>query len=421
MAFTAKSLDAYSDLVVKVGLNLRAGQRLIIIGPLANGGASLEAAPLIRRIAVSAYRAGAPLVEVLWGDEELLLLRFQHAPARFVRTVFRVAAPHASRTCPARPRRALRLRKRSRPLEGSEPGSDYRGPAGDVARGAGVPRTDFAQPDQLDRRRRRWGALGGEGVCRCAARAAGSPCCGTRSDASAASTTTIRSPPGKRHLAELAARRDFLNAKRYTALKYTGPGTALTIGLPEGHAWVAGRSFSQSGIEFAPNLPTEEVFTIAHRDHVEGTVRSTKPLSYGGTLIEGFALRFENGRVVNSSAERGADVLRQLIETDDGAGGSARWRSCRTARRSRNRAACSTTRCSTRTRPATWRSGRRTSSRSTAARRWTTTRSSRAGGNRSAVHVDFMIGSGELDIDGVLPAGTPEPLMRRGEWTVERG
>ncbi len=92
MAFTAESLDAYSDLVVKVGLNLRAGQRLLIIGPLANGGASLEAAPLIRRIAVSAYRAGAPLVEVLWGDEELLLLRFQHAPARLVRAVLGMAA-----------------------------------------------------------------------------------------------------------------------------------------------------------------------------------------------------------------------------------------------------------------------------------------------------------------------------------------
>ena len=80
MAFTEESLEAYSDLVIRVGLNLRAGQRLLIIGPLANGGTSLEAAPLVRRIAVSAYRAGAPLVEVLWGDEELLLLRFQHAP-----------------------------------------------------------------------------------------------------------------------------------------------------------------------------------------------------------------------------------------------------------------------------------------------------------------------------------------------------
>ena len=84
--------------------------------------------------------------------------------------------------------------------------------------------------------------------------------------------------------------------------------------------WVAGRSFSQSGIEFAPNLPTEEVFTIAHRTHVDGTVRSTKPLSYGGTLIEDFTLRFEQGRVVNATAARGDDVLRRLIDTDDGAG-----------------------------------------------------------------------------------------------------
>jgi aminopeptidase len=222
----------------------------------------------------------------------------------------------------------------------------------------------------------------------------------------------------ERHLAGLAARRDLLNAKRYTALNYTGPGTTLTIGLPNGHTWVAGRSYSQSGIEFAPNLPTEEVFTIAHRTHVEGTVRSTKPLSYGGTLIEGFTLRFENGRVVHSSAARGDDVLRRLIDTDDGAGrlgevalvphsspisqsGRLFYNTLFDENAASHVALGSAYKFTL--------DGGEAMDDDTFAR---------AGGNRSAIHVDFMIGSGELDVDGVLPTGTAEPLMRRGEWTT---
>src|SRR5207249_11761162 len=113
--------------------------------------------------------------------------------------------------------------------------------------------------------------------------------------------------------------RDLLNAKRYAALTYTGPGTSLTIGLPDGHLWVSGRSTTRSGIPFVPNLPTEEVFTMPHKDRVEGIVRATKPLSYGGTLIDGFTLRFSEGRIVDVTADRGEAVLRQLVDTDAGA------------------------------------------------------------------------------------------------------
>jgi aminopeptidase len=70
-----------------------------------------------------------------------------------------------------------------------------------------------------------------------------------------------------------------LNRKRYHALKYTGPGTSLTLGLPREHPWVSGRTASRSGIPYTANLPTEEVFTIAHKSRVDGTVRATKPLS----------------------------------------------------------------------------------------------------------------------------------------------
>jgi aminopeptidase len=416
MAFTVESLEAYSELVIRVGLNLRAGQRLLIIGPLANGGASLEAAPLVRRIAVSAYRAGAPIVEVLWGDEELLLLRFQHAPresfgqfsAWLPRTLLEhVEHDHAVLSVYANDPDHLKDQNPELITQVQQATSravrEFREQISrnqinwTVVAAAGARWAAKVFPDAPDGRQvdLLWDAIGR--MCRL-----------DRSDPIAAWET---------HLAELAARRDFLNAKRYTALNYQGPGTSLSIGLPDGHAWVAGRSFSQSGIEFAPNLPTEEVFTIAHRNNVQGTVHSTKPLSYGGTLIEDFTLRFENGRVVNSTAARGDAVLRRLIDTDDGAGrlgevalvpnsspisqtGRLFYNTLFDENAASHVALGSAYKF-------TLDGGEAMDDETFA----------RAGGNRSAVHVDFMIGSGELDIDGVRPEGTAEPLMRRGEWT----
>jgi aminopeptidase len=218
------------------------------------------------------------------------------------------------------------------------------------------------------------------------------------------------------HLKALALRRDYLNAKRYAALKYTGPGTELTIGLPEGHLWVSGRSESRSGIAFAPNLPTEEVFTMPHADRVDGTVRSTKPLSYGGTVIENFELTFAGGRVVRVAAERGQAVLQQLVDTDAGA---ARLGELALVPHGSPVAQSGLLFYNT-------LFDENAASHVALGSAYKFTMSGgenmdddafeRAGGNRSAVHVDFMIGSPALDVDGVLPAGTSEPLMRRGEW-----
>src|SRR6185295_18121179 len=121
------------------------------------------------------------------------------------------------------------------------------------------------------------------------------------------------------HLANLDARKEWLNERRYASLVYTGPGIDLTIGLVDGHVWVSGQSTSANGILFAANLPTEEVFTMPHRERVDGVVTSTKPLSYGGTLIENFRLRFRAGRIVEATATAGEEVLRALVATDEGA------------------------------------------------------------------------------------------------------
>ena len=177
-----------------------------------------------------------------------------------------------------------------------------------------------------------------------------------------------------------------------------------------------GSSLNAAGIRFAPNLPTEEVFTMPHKDRVNGTVRSTKPLSYGGTLIENFTLRFEGGRAVDVHAEKIESVLKRLIDMDAGAArlgeialvphgspvaqsGLLFYNTLFDENAASHVALGSAYKF-------TLAGGDQMSDEAF----------DRAGGNRSATHVDFMIGSGELDVTGVLPDGTSEPVMRRGEW-----
>jgi aminopeptidase len=411
-------LQAYGELAVKVGLNLRAGQRLLVIGPLASGGASLEAAPFIRHIVASAYQAGASLVEVIWGDDALQMARFAHAPRDsfgefstwLPKALFEHAeAGHAVLSVYAND--PDQLKDQPTDLVGAVQQAVSRSvrPFRELisrnqtnwtvvaAAGAGWAARVFPQLPREQQVPRLWDAIGA--LCRL-----------DRPDPIAAWET---------HLKALALRRDFLNSKRYAALKYAGPGTDLTIGLPEGHLWVSGRSESRSGIVFAPNLPTEEVFTMPRADRVDGVVRSSKPLSYGGNVIENFGLTFTNGRVVSVTAERGQAVLQQLVDTDPGA---ARLGELALVPHSSPVAQSGLLFYNT-----LFDENAASHVALGSAYKFTLAGGEnmdddtfeRAGGNRSAVHVDFMIGSDQLDVDGVLPNGTSEPLMRAGEWAVD--
>jgi aminopeptidase len=218
------------------------------------------------------------------------------------------------------------------------------------------------------------------------------------------------------HLDGLAARTAALNGRRYTALRYWGPGTSLTVGLPDGHIWMGGRSISRNGIAFAANLPTEEVFTLPHCHRVEGTVRSTKPLSYGGTVIDGFTFTFADGRIVEARAETGEEVLQQLVATDPGAA-----RLGEIALVPHSSPVSQTGRLFFNTlfdenAASHLAIGTAYAFTLEGATAMSPEEFEHAGGNRSATHVDFMIGSAELDVDGVTRDGTAEPLMRGGEW-----
>jgi len=408
-------LRAYAELTVRIGLNLQPGQRLLIVGPIANGGASLEAAPIVRQITAAAYRAGARLVETLWGDEALLAARFAHAP-RDSFDEFSAWLPDALSDHVKNGHAVLSI-------YANDPDQLKDAPPELVA---AVQQTTASNVrpfrEHISRNHTNWAVVAAPAVA-WAARVfpdiEASQQVARLWDAISRLCRLDQPDPivaWETHLGELAERTECLNRKQYTALQYRAPGTNLTIGLAEGHQWVGGSSINAAGFRFAPNLPTEEVFTMPHKDRVNGTVRSTKPLSYGGTLIEGFSLRFVDGRVVEVNADRGESVLRTLVAMDAGAARlgelalvphsspiSQTGRLFYNTLFDENAASHVALGAAYKF---TLRGGEAMSEDAFEA----------AGGNRSAAHVDFMIGSGELDVDGVLPGGAVEPVMRRGEW-----
>jgi aminopeptidase len=408
-------LRAYADLSITVGLNLRPGQRLLVIGPLASGGVSLEAAPLVRHIAGCAYRAGASLVEVIWGDEDLQLIRFRDAPrgsfgeysAWFPRALAEhVEAGHAVLSVYANDPDQLRdedpkligevqqTTSRAVRLFREHISRNRTNWTVVAAASPGWAVRVFPHLSPEDGAARLWRVI--EGLCRL-----------DQPDPIAA---------WHAHLEALAARRDLLTRRQYDALRYAAPGTDLTIGLPQGHVWVSGQSESLSGIQFAPNLPTEEVFTMPHRDRVNGVVRSSKPLSYGGTLVDDFSLEFDGGRVVAVRAAKGEAVLRQLAGTDDGAarlGEVALVPHSSPVSRSGLLFFNTLLDENAASHVALGAAYKFTLAGGTG---MSDGEFERAGGNRSALHLDFMIGSADLDVDGLLRDGSKEPLIRRGEW-----
>jgi len=408
----------YADLTVDVAINLQPGQRLLIIGPLMNGGVALEAATMVRRIAASAYRAGAELVEAIWGDEALQLVRFHHARKETLGE-FSAWLPRALEDHAKAGHAVLSVYANDPDLLQHAP-PDLVGALQQATSRAVVPFREH-----ISRNATNWGVVAAASEAWAAKVFPEVPRDQQLSrlwDTIATLCRLDRPDPiaaWKEHLAALAARSEYVNRKRYTALRFAGPGTDLTVGLPAGHIWVSGASVTQSGIRFVANLPTEEVFTIADRNRVEGTVRATKPLSYGGTLIDDFSLRFEGGRVVDFKAARGEAVLRQLVETDAAAG---RLGEVALVPHSSPIAQSGLLFYSTlfdENAASHVALGSAYKFTLTGADAMSDAEFEQAGGNRSAIHVDFMIGSGEVDVDGVLDAGLQEPLMRGGEWARE--
>jgi len=223
----------------------------------------------------------------------------------------------------------------------------------------------------------------------------------------------------QKHIHTLRDRAKYLQARQYSGLHYKGPGTDFTLGLPNGHKWISAQSLAQNGVAFTANMPTEEVFTLPDRNRAEGVVVSTFPLSYVGALIEDFSVAFENGRITRVTARKGEAILQKLVDTDEGSHRLGEVAlvpaSSPIARRGYlfyntlfdENASCHIA------------IGRAYRFTLTGSEELTEEEFNSAGGNSSLAHVDFMIGSPEMDIDGITQEGTREPVMRKGEWAFE--
>jgi len=218
------------------------------------------------------------------------------------------------------------------------------------------------------------------------------------------------------HNARLRERTEWLNGQRFHALKYSGPGMDLTIGLADGHEWEGGASTAKNGITCNANIPTEEVFTTPHCRRVSGHVVSSKPLSYQGTLIDDIQVKFEEGRIVEARASRGEEVLNKVLDTDEGArrlGEVALVPHSSPISKSgllffntlfdENAAShIALGQCYSKC----FVDGTKLTPQQIAAQ----------GGNQSLIHIDWMIGNEHTDIDGVHADGRTVPVFRKGEW-----
>ncbi|WP_313467466.1 aminopeptidase [Carnobacterium sp.] len=204
---------------------------------------------------------------------------------------------------------------------------------------------------------------------------------------------------------------DELNKEQFSALHYTAPGTDLTVGLPANHRWEGAGSDNVRGERFMANMPTEEVFTAPDANRVDGVVRSTKPLSYAGTTILDMEFTFKDGKVVNVTAAEGEDVLKRLIATDEGAAhlgevalvpdpSPISQSGITFDENASNHLALGSAYAFSLI------GGTEMSEEELKA----------AGLNRSTVHVDFMIGSKDMDVDGVRADGSTVPIFRNGDW-----
>lgn len=406
-AFESK-LERYADLIVQVGLNLQKDQELLISAPI-------TAYKFVRLVTKKAYEAGVLNVLTDFYDEELKKIRLDNSSEEGLKAypdwkakgfiemaennvaLLNLAAPNPSLLRDADPKRVAILNRAS--AEAMKDFSAYIGGGKISWLIAAFPTIEWAQTvfpelSQDEAIDKLW-----ENIFYT-----------TRTDQE--NTVAL----WESHISNLNKNADRLNQSKYKKLHYKGPGTDLSIEFHPQTKWISAQFTNDQGIPFVPNLPTEEVFTIPVKQGVNGTVSSTKPLNYSGTLIRNFSLTFKDGKVVEFTAEEGYETLKNLLETDEGASylGEVALVPHNSPISSTNiifnntlfdeNASCHIA------------LGRALSVCVEEGKNMTAEQLRKVGFNESMIHVDFMIGSAQLDIDGEKEDGSIEPIFKAGDW-----
>ncbi|KAB3529987.1 aminopeptidase [Alkaliphilus pronyensis] len=401
-------LDKYAQVALGVGLNLQKGQTLCISAPIA----SVE---FVRRVTKKAYLSGAKNVYVDWNDEEITLIKYLHGsdeafkefPTWKAKGLEEMAAEgaafltisatnpdllkdvDANRIAIANKTASIALQEFKKYIQSAK-----------VSWGiVSVPTIEWAKKvfpnvDEGTAVELLWEKV--------------------------FMVTRINEEnpveAWKAHVNNLKTKLLYLNNSSFKRLHLRGPGTELTAELPDNHVWIGGGIKNQKGIDFVPNMPTEEVFTTPLKTGVNGRVKSTKPLNYGGKLIEDFTLTFENGRIVDFNAAVGYESLKKLIETDEGSHYLGEIALVPHDSPVSNSDIVFYNTLFDENASVHLALGMAYPLCIEGGGKMTKEELEEKGANTSLTHVDFMIGSDKLDIDAETKDGEIKPLFRNGNW-----
>ena len=401
-------IDRLAELSVKTGLALQPGQDLMITAPI-------EALPLVRRITDYAYKSGAGVVTPIFSDPEMVLSRYRNA----LDTSFDQAANWLYDGMGA----AFDNNTARLAIVGDDPmllANEDPEKVGRVNKANSQALTPARE--RITRFDINWNIVACPGLAWAKRMFPDLP----ENEAQAklaeaifsASRVNVRNPieAWNNHNKNLRKRSNWLNQQNFASLHFSGPGTDLTVGLADGHEWMGGASLARNGITCNPNIPSEEVFTTPHCMKVQGTVSSTKPLSHQGTLIDNICVKFEAGSITEAHASKGEEVLLKVLDSDEGArrlGEVALVPNSSPISQSgllfyntlfdENAAShIALGQCYSKC----FKGGENLSKDEIIKR----------GGNSSMIHIDWMIGSEEINVDGMNSNGAAIPIFRNGEW-----
>ena len=405
---SSAQIDRLAELAVKTGLALIPGQDLMITAPI-------EALPLVRKITDYAYKSGACVVTPIFSDPEMVLSRYRNAlDASFDQAANwlydGMGAAFDNNTA-----RLAIVGDDPMLLANEDPEK--------------VGRVNKANSQALTPARERitrfdinWNIVAWPGLAWAKRMFPDLPeneAQGKLAEAIfSASRVNVSNPieAWNNHNKNLRKRSNWLNQQNFASLHFSGPGTDLKVGLADGHEWMGGASLARNGITCNPNIPSEEVFTTPHCMKVQGTVSSTKPLSHQGTLIDNICVKFEAGSITEAHASKGEEVLLKVLDSDEGArrlGEVALVPHSSPISQSgllfyntlfdENAAShIALGQCYSKC----FKGGENLSKDEIIKR----------GGNSSMIHIDWMIGSEEINVDGMNSNGASIPIFRNGEW-----
>ena len=404
------NIDKLAYLSIKRGVALQKGQNLLITAPI-------ESLPLVRKIVEHAYKEGAGIVTPLFTDSDITLSRFKYAPDESFDTAADWLYNGMGEAFDNNTARMAIAGDDPMLLAGMDPEKVSRANKANAI--AYKPARERITEFKIN-----WNIISWPGTTwakRVFPEVSEQEAVKKLGDAIFHASRVSSDDPVAEwdaHNQNLREKTDWLNSMNFSSLHYDGPGTSLSVGLAQDHAWMGGASEAQNGIICNPNIPSEEVFTTPHALKVNGKVCSTKPLSYQGTLIEDINVEFVDGKIIDAKASKGENVLLKVLDSDEGARRLGEvalvpnsspisklgivFKNTLFDENSASHIAL----------------GQCYSKCFKSKKNLTPEEIKLRGGNSSMIHIDWMIGSGKVDVTGKDQNGNMVSIFKQGEWCI---